>query len=61
MEVITITAGASPATASALGAAYSTKYGTPPVGKQLFLEVIPVKTGIQGAAQTLSAPFTAAT
>jgi hypothetical protein len=58
MEVILIVAGASPASASALGAAYTTKFGTPVAGKQVFLQVIPVKSSFQGTSQVFSAVLT---
>ena len=58
MEVILIVAGASPASASALGTAYTTKFGTPVAGKQVFLQVIPVKSSFQGTSQVFSAVLT---
>jgi hypothetical protein len=55
LEIILTATGSSPASASALGAAYITKFGTPATGKQMFASCIPVKTGFQGTEQIFNA------
>jgi len=50
LDIVAVSTGASPLSASALGAAYVAKFGTPPVGKQIFITAIPVKSGFQGAS-----------
>jgi len=59
-DVILVTAGSSPATATALGAAWVTKYGTPSAGQKTFIQVQAVEDDVEGTKQTVSAIFATA-
>jgi hypothetical protein len=56
-DVLLVTAGSSPATATALGAAWVAKYGTPAAGQKVFVQINAVKSGIEGVRQTQSCVF----
>lgn len=57
-QIVNIATAASPLSASALGTAYGAVCGTPAVGEQVFMSVVPVTAGFKATAPVFSAVVT---